>query len=186
MSNYYVRRTAGGVLIGGARFLADDDPDIAIYTMLPCTNYNQFDPLTNKIVSRSVVDEQVVYVFDDYTPSALELSAEKNKRKNVLYQSMVTVLRAGFVTSYDITMDCMADDVNNIRNAIDLLTANQEQNIVLLDYNESQQQLTLEQLNQIFTEILDYRQTLMEQLWGLYVDIDNCTTISQVRAIVWS
>jgi len=70
MQNFYIK-TFRNNIIGAPQFLEDSDPSIQKFNMLLCSNYSEFDPQTKRIKSKSIINNTVIFVFEDYTPPVL-------------------------------------------------------------------------------------------------------------------
>ena len=184
MKQYYIKIYRGNV-IGSPQLLESTDPQIQNVSMVLCPNYSDFNPLTNVIVSRQLVNNQVVYVFADYVPTTQEINLEKQKKKKEIDDGILNQPSCGFMSSLGIKFACKNSDINNLKNDIALLDSTQATTLTVLDYDNVAHQLTSNQINEILVGILNCRQTCVEKQVMLYSMVDSCTTIAQIRAINW-
>jgi len=185
MKSYYVK-TFNGSVVGAPILLETADPIVQKMAMLPCPNFSDFDPLTKKIKSRSIVNNAVVYEYDDFTPSVESLSLEKKKKKQEIEASFYAEPDNGCMTSLNINMDCQRKDIEDMKSLLLIMQTTQMSSIDITDHFFNTHTFTAGQINQVLVELIAHGMELYQRKWTLWRMIDACSTVADVRAINWS
>jgi len=184
MKQYYVK-TFNGKIVGSPQLLEPTDPQISNYQMIPCSNFHTFDPLMNRIKSRSIVDNSAVYVFEPYTTTAKQFQDEKDKKKQEIDQAFNDECSNGVAVSLGFTVDSKRSDLLNFENLLLFMQSNSQQSTSIADSDGVIHEVTEDQLKQLILDMISFGLSQYQKKWEIFNNIDTADCINCIREIKW-
>lgn len=120
-----------------------------------------------------------------YTYTDIDLEVYKTKRKNAIKTSYETELTQGLTVTAGFKIDCDNRDNNNFSTNYNYIKLKGLTSTTVRDYDNLTHTLTLAEYETMCLELGDHVTTLYGKKWTLQKQIDDATTLQEVKAVVW-
>lgn len=122
--------------------------------------------------------------LDLYIPELL-FNAKQSKKQE-LTTAFDNILSQGYVCpTSGIKMDATYNDILKIKSAVDLANLSGSDNVILRDYDNKDNSLSVTDATTLLTELGQNYQAQLHKLWGLKDTLEKATTINDVNNVTW-
>ena len=180
MKKFYMKVFRGN-LIGSPIKLEESDTRIQSENLIICTNYSDFDSDLMIIKSRSIVNGQVLFVFENIKDLAPILANLKRQKREFNKQKYLDQLDNGCLSSLGFNVNNDLRSLENLKNRYSIST--DSDSIKFRDLANQYHQITRAQLNTIINDIVSNSLSLLEAKWSKDSEIDQATTVEALRGI---
>lgn len=181
MKKYYIKIYLNNI-IGSPILLEETDSLIVLDNMLECENYESFHSCYNIIKYKEIINNKVVFTFEDI-PETTIIQNLKNKKLKLISNSFNEAFSLGCITTFGFKVNCKYRDITNLQ--ILLRQTDINETINFRDYNNIFHAISYNDLNKICNEIDNYILGLYQKKWNLKEVIKNTITIEELELITW-
>jgi hypothetical protein len=185
MVRYYVK-AINGKIIGRAEKLEDNDIQIISNHMIPCANYDIFNPEIMSIKKVDIINNEAVYTYN-IVRAAKDMNKEfidsKESKEIEIKNEFNFSLDRGFITSLNIKVNANFKDIVILDS---LLKTTDSETIIFRDFNNEFISLSIEQITQILFEIRKNILLQQQKKWDLLEALKLCETIDTIKQIKWN
>jgi len=144
-------------------------------------------PERYKVTERGLEEKSLSELITAGLESLDTLKDQKKAEIKAAYQNeRVTGYKGIMSSTLGVKIDCRESDVQNIQSLIYYLEANGITEYFYKCYDNTEIPCTLTQMKAVLAELIAGRLSMGGLKNALTKQIDNCTTVEQVEAIIWN
>jgi hypothetical protein len=182
MIKYYTR-VINGKVTGSPIALDTTDVRISWPGMTEVSNFEDYHSYKMIIKSASVQNGKVVYIFEDKNTDNTFVNRAKAYKKEKIKAKYSECQVAGYIVN-NIKLDGKDADIAHLNEQLNLAVANEVATVVVRDYNNSYHTMTVEQFRQLILQLSQVRLECLWTKWEKDQEVDACTTVDAVNAII--